>query len=104
VQARGVGVSKETAMSMLTNLPRDPAAASSRGIEAGALLMKLRRLLNRWVAGVIARRERQAELAARRFGSIDPDEFGIYRYQADSEPATPPQGLAGGPPVAPGPL
>jgi hypothetical protein len=69
-------------MTMLSNLPRHPGILPLIRAEAGVLLLKLRRLVNRRVARAIARRERQAELAAERYlGSIEPGEYGIFRYQ-----------------------
>jgi hypothetical protein len=84
----GRTLTKETAMTMLTNVPRGPMAAPSIRTGVSVLWSQFRRLVNRWVAAAIARRERQAELAAQRyFGSNEPGEFGVYRYRSSASPA-----------------
>ena len=47
-------------MSLITTFPPTPTPALRRG--AVVLVARLRRLLNRWVAAMIAYRERQARL------------------------------------------
>ena len=53
-------------MTMLNNT--SPYAVTAPGVRRGAanLLARLGRLINQWIAAVIAHRERQAELAALR--------------------------------------
>ena len=82
-------------MTMLTNAPRDPAPSIRTGI--GALLALFCNFVNGRVAAALARRERQAELAVRRYldsresilYSRGPSEVGVYRYQiGDSQANT----------------
>ena len=80
-------------MTMLTNVPREPAPSIRTGI--GALLALFCNFVNGWVATALARRERQAELAVQRYlrsrepnlDSREPGEIGVYRYQIGDRPA-----------------
>jgi uncharacterized protein YjiS (DUF1127 family) len=67
-------------MTMLNNT--SPYAVTAPGVRRGAtiLLARLGRLINRWIAAVIAHRERQAALAAlRHLGDRDLKDIGISR-------------------------
>jgi uncharacterized protein YjiS (DUF1127 family) len=67
-------------MTMLNNT--SPYVATAQGVRRGAasLLARLDRLINRWVAAMIARREREAALAVlRHFSDRDLKDIGIYR-------------------------
>jgi uncharacterized protein YjiS (DUF1127 family) len=66
-------------MTMLNNT--SPYAAALPGIRRGAaiFLARLGRLINRWIAAVIAHRERQAALVAlRHLSDRDLKDIGIY--------------------------
>ena len=69
-------------MTMLNNT--SPYAATAPGIRRGAaiFLARLGRLINRWIAAVIAHRERQAALVAlRRLSDRDLKDIGICRNE-----------------------
>jgi uncharacterized protein YjiS (DUF1127 family) len=67
-------------MTMLNNT--SPYAATAQGVRRGAASFpaRLGRLINRWIAGMIARRERQAALyALRHLSDRDLKDIGICR-------------------------
>ena len=67
-------------MTMLNNT--SPYAATAPGVRRGAavFLARLGRLINQWIAAVIAHRERQAALVAlRHLGDRDLKDIGLYR-------------------------
>ena len=69
-------------MTMLNNT--SPYAVTAPGVRRGAaiLLARLGRLINSWIAALIAHRERQAELAAlRHLSDRDLKDIGLYRNE-----------------------
>ncbi len=69
-------------MTMLNNT--SPYAATAPGIRSGAaiFLTRLGRLINRWIAAVIAHRERQAAFVAlRHLSDRDLKDIGICRNE-----------------------
>ena len=69
-------------MTMLNNT--SPCAVTAPGVRRAAaiLLARLGRLINQWIAAVIAHRERQAELAAlRHLSDRDLKDIGICRNE-----------------------
>jgi hypothetical protein len=85
---RDPGIEK-TAMTMITNVPRDPTiGTTSIRAAVGFFLRQLCCFINHSVASAIARRERQAERVARRyFHGKKPNEVGVHRYQIGAGPA-----------------
>jgi uncharacterized protein YjiS (DUF1127 family) len=72
--------SKEIAMTMLNNT--STYVATAQGVRRGAaiFLARLGRLINRWIAAMIARREREAALAMlRHLSDRDLKDIGICR-------------------------
>jgi uncharacterized protein YjiS (DUF1127 family) len=69
-------------MTMLNNT--SPHAVTAPGVRKGVtiLLARLGSLINRWVAAVIAHRERQAALVAlRHLSDRDLQDIGLYRNE-----------------------
>jgi uncharacterized protein YjiS (DUF1127 family) len=69
-------------MTMLNNT--SPYVVTAPGVRRGAtaLLARLGNLINRWVAAVIAHRERQAALVAlRHLSDRDLQDIGLYRNE-----------------------
>ena len=69
-------------MTMLNNT--SPYAVTAPGVRKGAanLLARFGNLINRWVAAVIAHRERQAALVAlRHLSDRDLQDIGLYRNE-----------------------
>jgi uncharacterized protein YjiS (DUF1127 family) len=69
-------------MTMLNNT--SPYAVTAPGVRKGVtiLLARLGSLINRWVAAVIAHRERQAALVAlRHLSDRDLQDIGLYRNE-----------------------
>ena len=69
-------------MTMLNNT--SPYAVTAPGVRKGVtiLLARLGNLINRWVAAVIAHRERQAALVAlRHLSDRDLQDIGLYRNE-----------------------
>ena len=67
-------------MTMLNTTPT--YATSTIRLAAAIYLARLGRLVNRWIAAVIAHRERQANLVAlRRLGDRELKDIGLYRCE-----------------------
>jgi uncharacterized protein YjiS (DUF1127 family) len=74
---------KKIAMTMLTNVPTP--AASPFALRTAVWLARLRRLINRFFAAVIARHERHAAREAlRKLDDRHLQDIGMYRSQIDS--------------------
>jgi hypothetical protein len=75
-------LSKEKLMTMISNTPCLATTASVIRRRFAILLARLGRLIHRGVAVMIASRERQAALVARRhLNRHKPKDIGIYRYR-----------------------
>jgi uncharacterized protein YjiS (DUF1127 family) len=70
-------------MTMLTNIPT--SASRPFALRSAVWLARLRRLINRFLAAVIARHERHAAREAlRKLDDRNLKDFGMYRSQIDS--------------------
>jgi uncharacterized protein YjiS (DUF1127 family) len=71
-------------MTMLSNIPHHPPATSRNRSSVGSFLAWLDRLVDRLVVAVIARHERQAQLAAlRQFSDRELKDIGVCRGEID---------------------
>ena len=71
-------------MTMLSNNPRYPLATARNRSSVGGFMVSLGRLVDRLVAAVIVRHQRQAELAAlHRFSDRELKDIGICRGEID---------------------
>ena len=79
-RARSASLSKEIAMTMPNIIPSHSTAAPAIGRGFYIFLVRLGRLVDRWVAAAIARRERQAALfALRQFSDRELRDIGLNR-------------------------
>ena len=70
-------------MTMLTNIP--PSSTRPFALRTAIRLARLRRLINRFLAAIIARHERHATRdALHKLDDRHLQDFGIYRSQIDS--------------------
>jgi len=77
-----VSFPKEKAMTMLTNTPRFAPGELTLRSGFAIFLARIGRVIDRWVAAEIARRERQATLAALHvLDDHQLNDIGICRYQ-----------------------
>jgi uncharacterized protein YjiS (DUF1127 family) len=73
-------LSKELAMTLLNNTSHYTATAPGVRRSVAKFLARLGRLINRWIAAMIAHRERQAALVAlRHLSDRELKDIGIYR-------------------------